>query len=510
MPYRLQFLNGPRKDRRITVQQGLVIIGRHAGCAVDLADDDEVSREHARIEERGDGCWIRDLGALNPTLVNGQPISEVKLNPGDKIEVGHTQLEFQAAAAAAVRGQRPSTLMILTFLAVALLFVVQGIFVVFQFAQDPIADVDRTPPVVSPLLPATSAVEQVDTELMDLRAAVAELRQEVQAGAAATTSIAVVTAAIEEKTETVLSAAPSEPEGAATPEPEPDVEAASHMTEPEPATPVKVVAEPSAREEEEDPLTTRARALLAAADVEVRKTNFAEADRILERIQIMAPDFLPAYVERARLHERRGQMDKAGEEWQKVMTLTAGSPLYTEAAAERQRLARAVLVQKTVRKDQAERPAANRLPKRIRLASIDRERLPGNADYDEMRLIRINLRARSGEVPDVDQIQIQALFYDRDQASGNVALTGASVPEGELTVDPPWIEGTDRTVTATYIVPKGLREKEAVAGSRRMYQGYRVRLFYRGELQDEQAQPAALMELPAPELSSVADRPVPR
>jgi pSer/pThr/pTyr-binding forkhead associated (FHA) protein len=71
-----------------------LLIGRHADGAGRLADDDEISRSHARLSlDRSGFCAIEDLGSTNGTFVNGLRISGPQtLSVGDTIEVGGTTL----------------------------------------------------------------------------------------------------------------------------------------------------------------------------------------------------------------------------------------------------------------------------------------------------------------------------------------------------------------------------------------------------------------------------------
>ena len=71
-----------------------LLIGRHAEGAGRLADDDEISRSHARISlDRSGFCAIEDLGSTNGTFVNGLRIAGPQtLSVGDTIEVGGTTL----------------------------------------------------------------------------------------------------------------------------------------------------------------------------------------------------------------------------------------------------------------------------------------------------------------------------------------------------------------------------------------------------------------------------------
>src|SRR5687767_15052550 len=57
--------------------------------------DDLCSREHAEVSF-GEGRWtVRDLSSLNGTRVNDKRIeNDVRLNPGDVVDVGRTILLF--------------------------------------------------------------------------------------------------------------------------------------------------------------------------------------------------------------------------------------------------------------------------------------------------------------------------------------------------------------------------------------------------------------------------------
>jgi predicted component of type VI protein secretion system len=71
-----------------------LFIGRHADGAGRLADDEEISRSHARISlDRSGFCAIEDLGSTNGTFVNGLRVAGPQtLSVGDTIELGGTTL----------------------------------------------------------------------------------------------------------------------------------------------------------------------------------------------------------------------------------------------------------------------------------------------------------------------------------------------------------------------------------------------------------------------------------
>jgi diguanylate cyclase (GGDEF)-like protein len=81
----------------IPLERDEVIIGRALEADVRL-NDARASRLHARItserEGDSDGYRLEDLGSTNGTLVNGELITEVMLNDGDKIEIGDHLFRF--------------------------------------------------------------------------------------------------------------------------------------------------------------------------------------------------------------------------------------------------------------------------------------------------------------------------------------------------------------------------------------------------------------------------------
>ena len=65
------------------------IVGRQADAWLCLTDS-EVSRHHAKFEQRGDAVFVQDLGSTNGTFVNDQQVTEQQLSDGDKIQIGAT------------------------------------------------------------------------------------------------------------------------------------------------------------------------------------------------------------------------------------------------------------------------------------------------------------------------------------------------------------------------------------------------------------------------------------
>jgi pSer/pThr/pTyr-binding forkhead associated (FHA) protein len=75
----------------------LISIGRASDNDV-IVDDALVSRHHCQLKLQHGAYSFADLGSRNGSFVNGQPVSEIALGPGDRIRIGSTEIEFQVRA----------------------------------------------------------------------------------------------------------------------------------------------------------------------------------------------------------------------------------------------------------------------------------------------------------------------------------------------------------------------------------------------------------------------------
>jgi pSer/pThr/pTyr-binding forkhead associated (FHA) protein len=84
-----------------------VVLGRSRDCDIRIGDLN-ASRRHAELRKDDDGYWIVDLGSMNGTLVNGKPVDRERLEDGDRITLGSTEIVFGRKSAVRERCPEPS------------------------------------------------------------------------------------------------------------------------------------------------------------------------------------------------------------------------------------------------------------------------------------------------------------------------------------------------------------------------------------------------------------------
>jgi hypothetical protein len=83
------------EGRRMVVGRTGAVIGRSRDCDIVLGDGN-VSRRHAEVVPTPEGWAVKDLRSTNGVLLNGRRIDgSAPLRPGDRIELGTTELRFE-------------------------------------------------------------------------------------------------------------------------------------------------------------------------------------------------------------------------------------------------------------------------------------------------------------------------------------------------------------------------------------------------------------------------------
>ena len=105
---RLKITSGAAAGKELLVADELVI-GREAPGDGMIADDVEISRQHARIARTPQDEWgVEDLGSRNGTFLNGHRIERHELlAAGDSIELGGTRMVVQVSSPATAPAAAP-------------------------------------------------------------------------------------------------------------------------------------------------------------------------------------------------------------------------------------------------------------------------------------------------------------------------------------------------------------------------------------------------------------------
>ena len=84
---------GPNAGSRFLLDQPTTSAGRHPDSDIFL-DDVTVSRRHAEFRSEGSEFQVVDVGSLNGTYVNREPVDSATLANGDEVQIGKFRLVF--------------------------------------------------------------------------------------------------------------------------------------------------------------------------------------------------------------------------------------------------------------------------------------------------------------------------------------------------------------------------------------------------------------------------------
>jgi len=84
---------GPNAGSRFLLDQDVTTAGRHPDSDIFL-DDVTVSRRHAEFRRDAGEFVVVDVGSLNGTYVNREPVDTAVLATGDEVQIGKFRLVF--------------------------------------------------------------------------------------------------------------------------------------------------------------------------------------------------------------------------------------------------------------------------------------------------------------------------------------------------------------------------------------------------------------------------------
>jgi pSer/pThr/pTyr-binding forkhead associated (FHA) protein len=99
---------GPNAGSRFLLDQGTTSAGRHPESDIFL-DDVTVSRRHAEFRRDVGEFVVVDVGSLNGTYVNREPVDTAVLANGDEVQIGKFRLVFLTGPRDAGQGAAQGT-----------------------------------------------------------------------------------------------------------------------------------------------------------------------------------------------------------------------------------------------------------------------------------------------------------------------------------------------------------------------------------------------------------------
>lgn len=101
-----QFLLRSPNGTEVVLRRKL-LIGRASLCDIVLGDR-TVSRQHATVWQEYGAVYVRDMGSANGTYVNGAKAEGmVRLNAGDKLQLGNVHLRLVSRRGRPLRSKIP-------------------------------------------------------------------------------------------------------------------------------------------------------------------------------------------------------------------------------------------------------------------------------------------------------------------------------------------------------------------------------------------------------------------
>lgn len=452
MLYRLIVLTGPLKNQRITVDREPMTIGHAEDCRIVLPDD-EVAQQHAILEDRGEGgLHIRDLGTMHKLIVNGREFRESRLKHGDMVEIGRTRFLVQAVVPADVSGRssdpddRMNPKLILAVAAVLALAALTW----WRWPQTH----PKGPPTAEPEPPVAVAAAQTD-------------------GSGST--------------------APVVPETA--PEPPP----AAPSVIPQPVFAITSPPPPVAS------IPAEGQSTQMTAEIERMRADLMALHASIKDLS-KPPTAVTAVTAAVEAKAEPARVPPPAATGRPPASVTATNVVEVAAAQNLSpptnlptRPAPVAVTNQIAEASPAAAPVAGTFTGRLlRVLNVEQSRFPAGDEFDDMRtfniiLSQINTRH---EISNTD-IEIELTFYDEDQTSGEVHPSRAVPPVTGIRPTQPWGPSRRCTVGATYVLPKGSREKSKAGGRDERYYGFSVRVAYAGQLQDEWSLPRGLLKAAA-------------
>lgn len=86
---------GPMEGHLIQLEPGRILVGRSPDCDI-FIEHPAISRQHLEMILSGGRCRIRQIEGATGTLLNGNPVTEAELLPGDVLTFGNAEFVYDS------------------------------------------------------------------------------------------------------------------------------------------------------------------------------------------------------------------------------------------------------------------------------------------------------------------------------------------------------------------------------------------------------------------------------
>lgn len=477
--YRLIFLSGRYQGKRLVVRQAITWLGHDPQSHLPLAADEHIAARHAQLEDTASGVYLSPVGDDTPIHLNGELVTTaIRLQHNDEFVLGNLRIQYQEIIAPDERLRPRSGLLQPVTLLLALGILVAEIILIGFMVKWP----ERL------IRPRAEAQDIAQAEVIRSQQQAEKTADATAQASSPAENLVVLPGTVSSPSQSSAdSDTPTESSEARQVLKEADFPPAN------PDTALTNLPQISAV----DPLIEQSQRLLSEATTAIQFADYPAAARRLNQIHQINPGFAPAHVEHARLLEARGDLDAAHQRWIQIMGLVAAdSAIHTLAQTERRRLADLRALQ-TQALNSLDATQAGRLPRQIRIAPPDIQKMPTDTNVEEMRILNAEI-SQAPNAPLFKDAIIQAIvtFYDI-RPDGLIQPTRAIVHSSPPISGALLSGGQPYALQATYVVPPGLRTREeGETGQLSTYYGFTIHVFAGNSLQDAFAKPKKLLELP--------------
>ena len=445
--YRLIYLSGKNKGRRLAIGEAIVTLGSHPDCPVQIEIGQTEPITAALITLNGDIVTIQADSDQFPVYVNGHAQKTQTLHHGDKIDIGHTQFLFQTVDTRVFKDKRRiGPVQMIAGAAVILIILVELFFLVGLTSLKKQGE----QAMMTNDLPVT---EETENDVLKAAEARLEALNEQDAEIVTETSIS------NEIDEIRRQLADIKGDMASLEETAPTEEASTN-----------VIAATASQESKEEP-------------VEDNTDSALPPELVGPPMELIGPPSKEMLLVEKKDETIIEEMDIVDQGEQ-------SGPVATDTPATEEQDVEAEPSDEDVDTPEgsvdSEIAATNTIPEvNIRLTDVSLSRKIKTDYTSDMRLLTLTISADTNDVIDLDKLDVMVDFYDKDRETRDIVRSQHTTPQQSLNLTPSPGNDNQWTAEGTYLV---LRDAENA--KRFKYYGYHIQVFYNDILEDEAMKPA--------------------